>query len=106
MDRSKWCFRKLFLLVSQQQKKQEATSTLESIGGNGYEKVTLKIKQLWCESVTIEYEFIILWQIWGIYIFELKFKKRKTYESSSEKKVLPKIAMKVEAKYNSKNVKT
>lgn len=29
-----------------------------------------------------------------------------TYESSSEKKVLPKIAIKVEAKYNSKKFKT
>lgn len=61
----------------------------------------------------MEYEIIILWQIWGIYIFELrrkKWKKKKTHKNdlwvSNEKEVLPKTGLKWEAKYNSKKLKT
>lgn len=45
------------------------------------------------------YEIISFWKI---YILELRIMKKKgmTYESSSAKELLPKIAMKCEAKYN------
>lgn len=52
--------------------KTKAISAMQSTGENGQERLTLKTKWLLNEPLTMQYEIIILCQIWGIYISELR----------------------------------